>query len=96
MEKLQAKNLINETFDNKFSKDQYGKFIINLLDGINVTEKQFTCGNALVPDAFKAHVNSYGRLGKYKDPSNKEIEVLWVNLKKEAALDRARPCNETL
>ena len=62
MEKLQGENLINETFDNKFSKDQYGKFIINLLDGINVTEKQFTCGNALVPDAFKAHVNLWADL----------------------------------
>ena len=33
---------------------------------------------------------TYGQTCKYKDPSNKEIEVLWVNLKKEAALDRAR------
>lgn len=89
MDKISAKNLIQETLCNKFDKTQYRNFIINFLDGID-EGKVFTCGNAYVPEAFRDYITSYGRLGKYADKNNEKIEVLWVSLKKDTSLDRAR------
>ena len=89
MDKISAKNLIQETLCNKFDKTQYRNFIINFLDGID-EGKIFTCGNAYVPEAFRDYITSYGRLGKYADKNNEKIEVLWVSLKKDTSLDRAR------
>ena len=89
MDKISAKNLIQETLCNKFDKTQYRNFIINFLDGID-EGKVFTCGNAYVPEAFRDYITSYGRLGKYADKNNEKIEVLWVSLKKGTSLDRAR------
>jgi hypothetical protein len=89
MDKQQAKNLIEKTFNNKFNKEQYAKFAMNLLDGLNV-EKQFTRPNAYIKESFRNYIESYGRIGKYVDAQGNDFEVLWVNLKKETALDRAR------
>lgn len=89
MEKEQAKSLIEETFNSKFNKEQYTKFAINLLDGLD-TEKQFTRQNLYVKESFRNYIESYGRIGKYTDAQGNDFEVLWVNLKKETALDRAR------
>ena len=89
MDKLQAMNLIKSTFNSGFDKSKYRNFIINLLDGIDET-KEFTCGNAYVPESFANYVTSYGRIGKYTDSKDASIEVLWVKLKPETSLERAR------
>jgi len=89
MDKKQAVDLISTTFNNNFDKQRYRNFIINLLDGIDES-KEFNCGNAYVPESFRNHVNSYGRLGKYTAPEQEEIEILWVNLKNDTSLERAR------
>ena len=89
MDKLQATNLIKSTFNSAFDKIKYRTFIINLLDGIDES-KEFTCGNAYVPDSFKNYVTSYGRIGKYTDYNNVSLEVLWVKLKSETSIERAR------
>ena len=89
MDKLQAKQLIKTTFNSNFDKDKFRNFSINLLDNLDES-KVFTCGNAYVPESFRNYVNSYGRIGKYLDSDGTDIEVLWVNLRKETSLDRAR------
>ncbi len=89
MDKIQAVDLIKSTFNSGFDKSKYRNFVINLLDGIDET-KEFTCGNAYVPESFGEYVTSYGRIGKYKDSKNESIEVLWVKLKSETSLERAR------
>lgn len=89
MDKNSAKNLITKTLCNKFDKTQYRNFIINFLDEID-ENKEFTCGNAYVPEAFREYITSYGRFGKYTDKNNETIEALWVSLKKDTSLDRAR------
>lgn len=89
MDRNSAKTLITNTLCNKFDKTQYRNFIVNFLDGID-ENKVFTCGNAYVPEAFRDYITSYGRFGKYTDKNNETIEVLWVSLKKDTSLDRAR------
>lgn len=89
MDKTQAKRLIEQTFNNHFDKDNFKNFVINLLDEIDIS-KEFTCGNAYVPECYRRFINSYGRIGKYIDSNNDDIEVLWVSLKKDTTIERAR------
>lgn len=89
MDKTQAKRLIEQTFNNHFDKDNFKNFVINLLDEIDIS-KEFTCGNAYVPECYRKFVNSYGRIGKYIDSNKDDIEVLWVSLKKDTTIERAR------
>lgn len=89
MDKTQAKRLIEQTFNNHFDKNNFKNFVINLLDGIDIS-KEFTCGNAYVPECYRKFVNSYGRIGKYIDSNKDDIEVLWVSLKKDTTIERAR------
>ena len=89
MNKEQASDLITKTFNSAFDLPKYRNFIINLFDDID-TEKQFICPRQYLKTPFKDSVSSYGRIGKYKDPNGKEIEALWVNLKKCDNITKAR------
>jgi len=89
MNKEQASDLITKTFNSAFDLPKYRNFIINLFDDID-TEKQFTYTGQYLKTPFKDSVSSYGRIGKYKDPNGKEIEALWVNLKKCDNITKAR------
>ena len=89
MDKLQAKNLIENTFNNRFDKGQFRNFIINLLDKINET-KAFSVGQAQVKEAFRKYVLSYQRIGQYTDKNGNIIDVLIVHLNDKCSLDRSR------
>lgn len=84
-----AKNLIRDTFQYQFDENQFRIFIKNLFNDIDES-KAFSYQGQYIPDAYKDHVRQYKRLGKFTDPEGYELDVLVVNLKKEAALDRAR------
>lgn len=89
MDKLQAKNLIEKTFNNRFDKVQFRNFIINLLDKINET-KAFSVGQAQVKEAFRKYVLSYQRIGQYTDKKGNIIDALIVHLNDKCSLDRSR------
>lgn len=89
MDKLQAKNLIEKTFNNRFDKVQFRNFIINLLDKINET-KAFSVGQAQVKEAFRKYVLSYQRIGQYTDKNGNIIDALIVHLNDKCSLDRSR------
>lgn len=84
-----AKNLIANTFENKFDKVQFRNFIINLLDKINET-KAFSVGQAQVKEAFRKYVLSYQRIGQYTDKKGNIIDALIVHLNDKCSLDRSR------
>ena len=89
MDNLQAKNLIEKTFNNRFDKVQFRNFIINLLDKINET-KAFSVGQAQVKEAFRKYVLSYQRIGQYTDKNGNIIDALIVHLNDKCSLDRSR------
>ena len=89
MEKVQAKSLIEKTFNNKFDKDNFRNFVINLLDGIK-ENKAFSIGQAQVKECFRSKVLSYQRLGQYIDNQGNIIDVLTVHLTDNCSLDRNR------
>ena len=88
MEKKQARQLIQELFTQTFELGRYQHFLRNLLNQYEERAGHYT-GN-YIPDAFKQHVNQYWRIGKYVDPEGDELDLLVVEVKSLAKLERAR------
>ncbi|MCP4628758.1 MAG: hypothetical protein GY850_35415 [bacterium] len=88
MDKLQAQQLIHELFTQAFDRQLYENFLSNLLNQFEPRGVHYT-GN-YIPDAFKQHVNQYWRIGKYVDPEGEELDLLVVEIKSLAKLERAR------
>ena len=88
MDKIQAQNLVKETFENSFDENRFRYFIVNLLNHFDEKNERPHCGQ-YIPEAFRARVGSFERIGKYVDGEN-EIDILIVNLKKGETLERAR------
>src|SRR3989304_7100679 len=87
MDKQQAKDIIQETFENSFEKERFTGFIKNLLNRIE--EATFTYQGQFIPDAYKAYISSLERIGKFNDDENR-IDILVIKLQKETSLERAR------
>lgn len=87
MDKLQARHIVEETFEGPFDKGQFTNFIKNLLN--NVQDAPFTYQGNIIPDSFKPYVSIFERIGKYSDGENK-VDILVVKLKKETSIERAR------
>jgi type I restriction-modification system DNA methylase subunit len=89
MNEIEARRLITETFQNQFDEGKFSFFIRNLLNGLDET-KTFSYQGQYIPEAYRNHIRQYKRVGQYVDPDGSELDVLIVNLNKEAALERAR------
>lgn len=87
MDKVQAQNIVKETFENPFDKDKCNNFVKNLLKRIE--NAPFNYQGCYVPDAFSNSISSYERIGKYSDGQNR-IDIMVVKLKKETSIERAR------
>jgi hypothetical protein len=91
MNRKEAKNLVIQTFENKFHKENFIRFIANLF-------KEYDRSKALEPrtgiqgitEKYLDFVSSWERIGRYKDPKGNIIDILIVKLKKEISLLRAR------
>lgn len=89
MNKLEAKNLIVNTFEKSFNEAQFTYFIKNLINNLDETKRKEYRGQ-YVPDSFNDAVKHYKRIGQYKDSKNNVIDVLVVNLNRGTSLERAR------
>ena len=89
MDRTQAVKLIQKTFEYQFDKDQFKYFVLELLNEVEEINKRPFQGYS-IPDAFKEHIKSYERIGKYEDPEKNKIHILIVELKKAKAIERAR------
>ncbi|MBU0702056.1 Eco57I restriction-modification methylase domain-containing protein [bacterium] len=87
MDKQQAQQLVRNTFENTFDKNGFTLFVKNLLNRIE--EDSFTYQGKYIPDAYKQHITTLERIGKYTDGEHK-IDILIVHLKKETSIERAR------
>lgn len=88
MDKKQAQNLIEQTFNNSFSEEQFTVFAKNLLNDLEDKDNRYS-GN-LIWDDYKEHINTYKRIGKYIDPDGEALDVLIVEVKSVTKLERAR------
>jgi hypothetical protein len=88
MNKQQAIDLVRNTFESPFSREHFANFIGRLLNQIELDPFAYT--GKLIPDAFRAYVRQYERLGKYRDAEGHRVDVLIVYLQRETAVERAR------
>lgn len=88
MDKKTAQDLIEKTFNDAFSEEQFTVFIKNLLNDFEDKHNHYS-GN-LIWDDYKEHINSYKRIGKYIDPEGEALDVLVVEVKSVTKLERAR------
>jgi len=88
MDKKQAKELISNLFSQAFDRQRYEHFLRNLLNHFEPRSGHYS-GN-YIPDAYKDLVNQYWRIGKYVDPDGEELDLLVVEVKTLAKLERAR------
>jgi very-short-patch-repair endonuclease/type I restriction-modification system DNA methylase subunit len=88
MDKKQAQQLIQQLFTQPFELESYRHFVRNLLN--HYEERSGHYAGNYIPDAFKQHVNQYWRIGKYVDPDGNQLDLLVVEVKSLAKLERAR------
>jgi hypothetical protein len=87
MDKQQALKVIKETFENPFDKDQFTKFIRDLLS--HIEDAPFTYQGKYIPDAYKQYIKTLERIGKFSDGDN-TLDILVITLQKKTSLERAR------
>ncbi len=88
MQKSQAIQIIKETFEGPFNKEQFVYFTKNLFNDIE--DDSFIYRGNYIPDAYAPYIRTLERVGKYQDSDGNKIDILIVHLKKETSLERAR------
>ncbi len=89
MNRDQAKQLVRDTFTHRFHKDNFRRFIRELLNRYD-EGKASTWTKQYIPDAFKKDIDRYERLGTYTTSDGDKLDVLIVHLTLESKLERAR------
>jgi predicted GIY-YIG superfamily endonuclease len=88
MDKATAQKLVQETLQDSFNRKRFVYLVKNVLN--HVEEAPFTYkGNFIFRD-FTDSIRLVERVGKYKGPDEKLIDILVVHLQKETSLERAR------
>ena len=90
MTEKQARRLVKETLEKPFEKAQFRSLVKELLNEMNERKAFRSRGGVYISSAFNDYIQTLERLGQYKDPKGKVIDILIVRLKKESSLERAR------
>src|ERR1035438_53448 len=90
MTKDQAKQLVRDTFTHRFQKEQFRRFMKELVNRYD-ENKAKSWNSQYIPDAFKDHVDRYERLGTFTAAGDGEkVDILIVHLTSDSKLERAR------
>jgi len=87
MDKQQAQQIIQETFESPFDKGRFTGFVRNLLN--HIEDAPFIYQGNYIPEKFRQYIKSLERIGKFSDGEN-SLDFLIITLKKETSLERAR------
>lgn len=88
MQKTTAQKLVQETLQSSFDKERFVYLVKNILN--HVEAAPFTYKGNFIFDDFADSIRLVERVGKYKSPDEKLIDILIVHLQKETSLERAR------
>ncbi len=88
MDKAAAQKLVQETLQSSFNKERFVSLIKNMLNRIE--EAPFTYKGQYIFDDFRDSIKLVERIGKYKGPDEKLMDILVIHLQKETSLERAR------
>jgi len=87
MNKQQAQQLIQETFETTFDKGRFNGFARNLLN--HIQDASFTYQGNYIPEKFRQYIKTLERIGKFSDGEH-TLDILIITLQKETSLERAR------
>lgn len=85
----QTQDLVQQTFQSDFDRQQFSKFIDRLLKNADFS-KQFSQSGGNVRQAFRDKVSSFERIAQFTDVDGNKIDILIVNLKRDSTVERAR------
>ncbi|MDE0405904.1 MAG: hypothetical protein OXI53_11420 [Nitrospira sp.] len=88
MDKAAAQRLVRETLQGSFNKERFVSLMKNMLNRIE--EAPFTYKGQYIFDDFRDSIKLVERIGKYKGPDEKLMDILVIHLQKETSLERAR------
>lgn len=88
MNKQAAINLVKDTFEHPYDRDRFVTLSKNILHSFEPAT--FVYRGNYIPDAYKKHIKTLERIGKYEDQEGNKIDILAVSLVKESTLGRAR------
>jgi len=87
MNKEQALQFIQVTFETTFDKGRFSGFVRNLLN--HIEDAPFTYRGNYIPEKFRQYIKTLERIGKYNDGEH-TLDILIITLQKETSLERAR------
>lgn len=90
MEKKAATELVEKTFNARFDIEQYTLFMRNLLNDYDEQKERDWAQGNYIYESFREHINRFKRIGVYTDPEGNEVELLIIETKATAKLERAR------
>ena len=93
MNTASAINLLETTFKNSFSIDNFGYFLTELFNGVQINVRNET---KFVKKEFREYVNTFYNLGTYVEEVGSAIGFYAVELAKESTRDRARTMQRNL
>lgn len=88
MNKQAAINLVKDTFEHPYDRDRFVTLSKNILHSFEPAT--FVYRGNYIPDAYKKHIKTLERIGKYTDQEGNKIDILAVSLVRESTLGRAR------
>ena len=88
MNNEQAKRMIQDALEEAFDKANFVRLVKNILN--HVQDAPFTYTGNLIFNDFKDSVQRVDRIGKYRSPDKKQVDILIVYLKEGISLERAR------
>lgn len=90
MNKLEAKNLVFNTFEKPFDESQFTLFIRNLFNNFDLSKETGWQQGQYIFSEFRDVVKRFRRIGQYVDSKHNEIDILLINLYDQQTLNRAR------
>lgn len=84
------KDLLKETFENKFSMDRYKNFIVQFFNNTKIVRPDYKYQDYWNWSEYSYYINGFIHVADYTDPDNKKIAIFAVELKKGKSLEKAR------
>ncbi len=88
----QAERMLQQTFECAFNKEQFKRFIRELLNKFDEKNIQKESFNQIEKEYFQ----SLEQIGEFKDTEKNEIDILIVTLKEDKSLERTRTAQRNL
>jgi len=88
VDKQQAQRHIQAVLGSPFNRENFEDFARNLLNKIEARDNHYRGGSLW--EAYREHITQYWRIGKYTDPNGDALDILIIETKNLAKLDRAR------